>query len=235
MSKKSFMASIIILAFLISLAAGMQTVEVAKANPIPWLSTPNQEKPTLTIETPQNYTTYNDSSIFLNFTVTKPSSWEVYWVIPYVGQIAFIDVYLDGNLSFHLSVYGSNLTSYNLTSFSVMLNQSALGLHKANVTVQSYTYYRGPAYNNTYILSQITSSSGPVYEYPIVVSDSVYFTVVEEPSSSLSPSPTVLPTTSPSPSPTPSPSIPEFPTWIVIPLVLAATLLIIYKRKGNRR
>ena len=34
--------------------------------------------------------------------------------------------------------------------------------------------------------------------------------------------------------PTPSPSVPEFPSWIVIPLVLAATMRIIYKRKGNR-
>ena len=33
---------------------------------------------------------------------------------------------------------------------------------------------------------------------------------------------------------TPSPSIPEFPSWIVIPLVLAATLLIVFKRKGKR-
>ena len=33
---------------------------------------------------------------------------------------------------------------------------------------------------------------------------------------------------------TPSPSIPEFSTWIVVPLVLAATLLIVYKRKGKR-
>jgi parallel beta-helix repeat protein len=33
----------------------------------------------------------------------------------------------------------------------------------------------------------------------------------------------------------PSPSIPEFPTWIVVPLILASAFLIIYWRRGNRR
>ena len=55
-----------------------------------------------------------------------------------------------------------------------------------NVTVLSFTYYRGPAYNNSHIVSDITSSSGPVYEYPTVVSDIVYFTVAGEPSPSAS-------------------------------------------------
>ena len=49
-----------------------------------------------------------------------------------------------------------------------------------NVTVLSYTYYRGPAYNGSHILTNIMSSSGPVYEYPIVVSDTVYFTVEQQ-------------------------------------------------------
>lgn len=42
------------------------------------------------------------------------------------------------------------------------------------------------------------------------------------------------PALSPTTSPSPSPSVPEFPTWIVIPLVLVATLLIVFKRKGKR-
>jgi parallel beta-helix repeat protein len=39
----------------------------------------------------------------------------------------------------------------------------------------------------------------------------------------------------PIPSPSPSPSIPEFPSWIVVPLILASAFLIIYWRRGNRR
>ncbi len=49
MSKKTFMAAIIILAFLISLATGMQAVDVAKANPIPWCFDPQM---TVTIQSP---------------------------------------------------------------------------------------------------------------------------------------------------------------------------------------
>ena len=54
-----------------------------------------------------------------------------------------------------------------------------------NVTVLSYTYYSGPPYNGSHIFSH-QSSSGPVYEYPTVVSDIVYFTVAGEPSPSTS-------------------------------------------------
>ena len=50
-------------------------------------------------------------------------------------------------------------------------------------------------------------------------------------------SPISTSTLSPSPSQTiePSPSIPEFPAWIVVPLVFASALLTIYWRKGNKR
>ncbi len=51
-----------------------------------------------------------------------------------------------------------------------------------------------------------------------------------------SPLPETNPTTSwqiPNPSPTSSPSIPEFPYWIVLPLVLTSALLTIYWRRGK--
>ena len=55
-----------------------------------------------------------------------------------------------------------------------------------NVTVLSYTYYQGPIYSNSSILYPgVHSDRGPVYEYPIVVSDVVYFTV-EQPENSTS-------------------------------------------------
>ena len=61
-------------------------IGLASANPVPWPTTPNQEKPTLTVETPQNYTTYNADEVYLNLSVTQPNSWNaVYMVIPYVG------------------------------------------------------------------------------------------------------------------------------------------------------
>jgi parallel beta-helix repeat protein len=50
-------------------------------------------------------------------------------------------------------------------------------------------------------------------------------------------SPTQSPLPSPSPtfSPSPSPSIPEFPAWIVVPLVLVSALLAVFWRRRNRR
>ena len=94
----------------VSLLIGIQAVKVANANPVPWPATPNQEKPTLTIKTPQNYTTYNDSTVSFNFTVTAPASWNKIqhmfeWY--YLGKIASVNQYLDGKL------INGNLTDYS--------------------------------------------------------------------------------------------------------------------------
>jgi hypothetical protein len=177
--KRTALAPTIMVALLLVAVASL-FLRLASANPVPWPSTPNQEKPTLTVETPKNNTAYDASSVYLNFTVTEPDSWnKVHMVIPYIGQIASVNVYLDGK-SIQFGGYGYG----NFESFSVKLNQSASGVHMLNVTVLSFTYYRGPPYNNSHIVSDIISSSGPVYEYPIVVSYIVYFTVFEEPSPS---------------------------------------------------
>ena len=78
-----------------------------------------------------------------------------------LGRINLGKTYLDGNM-----IYDGPSDS---GSYSIKLNQSASGLHVLNVTALSYTYYRGPAYNGSHILTDIMSSSGPVYEYPIKV------------------------------------------------------------------
>jgi hypothetical protein len=172
----------------ISILIGIQTVELVDANPVLWPSTPNQEKPTLTTKTPQNYTTYKDSTVYFNFTVTAPSSWDKVqhmfeWIYT-VGKIASVNVYLDGKL------INGNLTNYSriyisASNYSVKLNQTSSGQHSLNVTVQSYTYYREPIYGNSsipsgiideYILNGVTVQQ-IIYQYPNVVSDVVYFTV----------------------------------------------------------
>jgi hypothetical protein len=173
--------------FAVSMLIGIQAVKVANANPVPWPSTPNQEKPTLTIKTPQNYTTYNDITVSFNFTVAAPASWNKIqhmfeWY--YLGKIASVNQYLDGKL------INGNLTDYSRiyisgSSYSVKLNQTSPGQHSLNVTVQSYTYYREPIYGNSSIPSDIieeyiingVSVQQVIYQYPIVVSDIVYFTV----------------------------------------------------------
>jgi hypothetical protein len=184
--KRKGLALTLISALLLVVVASL-FLRLASANPVPWPSTPNQEKPILTAETPQNNTAYNDSSVYLNFTVTKPDSWNaVYMVVHYIGEIDSVNVYLDGNLTDYGKTYATG------SSFSVKLNQTASGPHLLNVTVQSYTYYQGPVYGNSSIISNITSGEiingvnhpKPIYEYPIVVSDIVYFTVLGEPSPS---------------------------------------------------
>jgi hypothetical protein len=218
--KKISLVKVAFCVILVLTVGGALVIEVARANPVPWLTTPNQEKPTLTIDSPQNNTAYNAGSVYLNFTVTKPDSWNaVHIVAPYVGEMRSANVYLDGRLCDRYGYSGSVFVTLDQSASE--LNQTAPGAHTLNVTVLSYTYYRGPAYNGSHIVSDIQSSSGPVYEYPIVVSDIVYFTVVGETS----------------PSPTPSPSIPEFPSWtILLPLsaMVAVAGLLVYHEKRNR-
>ena len=145
------MAATIIIAFLISLVAGMHAVEVSKANPVPFPPTPNKETPSLTIVSPQNYSTVNASSFLLNFTVTKPNSWNSVYFFFYIGQIISIDILLDGNLRSQMDMRGNNATS-----FSILLNQLTSGLHEANVTVLSYTYYTQVFLDRPNIYSNIT-------------------------------------------------------------------------------
>ena len=193
MDKKAFIAIVAVALILVSLVE-MQTVEIGKANPVPFPPTPNKETPSLAIVNPQNYSTVNASSFLLNFTVTKPNSWNSVYIFFYIGQIISIDVLLDGNLRSQMDMRGNNATS-----FSVLFNQLTSGLHEANVTVLSYTYYTQVFLDRPNIYSNITDNDRPIYAYPIVVSDTVFFTVdASVPSSS--------PPASPSPTPSPSPA-----------------------------
>jgi hypothetical protein len=241
---------------LFSVVTGIQAVELIQANPVPWPPTPNTEEPTLVIETPQNYTTYADNSVLLNFTVKEPDSWNaVHIVIPYVGKMSSIDSYLDGT---HYRSYFIGLN--NFTSFSEKLKMSTSGVHLLNITALSYTFYSGPIYSNSSVAFG-NSSNGIVYEYPIVVSDTIYFTTVAENSPSpsaattalpsLNPTPTLSPThtQSPSPSPTqqPTSSLTYSPVkaepydgWIPYSLisavaVLAIVALIQFKKHRQRK
>jgi hypothetical protein len=90
-----------------------------------------------------------------------------------------------------------------------------------NVTVLSFAYYRGQAYNNSHIVSDITSSSGPVYEYPQVVSDIVCFTVAGEPS----PSTSALPLETESFSTTTVAAV-----SVAVAVVVGASLLVYFKK-----
>jgi hypothetical protein len=75
-------------ALLFSTVALLQFVSLAKANPVPYPSTPNIDLPTLTVQTPQNHSDiYAENSLILNYSITKPDSWNHYQLgIPVIGN-----------------------------------------------------------------------------------------------------------------------------------------------------
>jgi hypothetical protein len=213
---KKLLATTIILTTILALVL-LPVVEV-DANPVPWASTPNLEKPTLTIQSPKNNTEYNNS-IIANFTVIKPDSWNsVHMFSYYVGKIESVKVYLDGNQ-----------VSYNKvdSNYSVNLNVSSSGPHSLNITVLSYTYYEGEIYDNSSTVSPIydaitingVTTVNTIYEYPIVVSDIVNFTV-QQPQNQAS----VLPNQT---------NLILITTVIVI-VAVASITLVYFKKHGDR-
>jgi hypothetical protein len=191
--KRSY--AVFAIVFAVSMLIGIQAVEVIDANPVPYPSTPSQEKPTISIKNLQNYTTYGIGSIALDFSVDTPESWSrLYDYFFHIGYVKNVTVYLDGKLC------GSFPS--NTTEFSLILNQTALGTHKIEITVVSYSYYLTPVDGMENIPSKYLVYDGQhPYEYWTTVSDTLYFTT----STSSSDLPTHIPTTPTSP-PTATPS-----------------------------
>ena len=201
---KKLLATTILTAILV-LVIGVQVVEVG-ANPVPFTQTPNLERPSLTIMAPQNYSTYNTSNIPLNITVKQPDSWNAtHWSWRYVGEVNSVEVSLDGNISAHYSAYhivkyfnGNKTTTYpndprgqfSLNSICDWINQTTPGMHTLNVTVTSHTYSLSN-YPGSNEKAGAIYDGQPIYEYPIIVSDTIYFTSAVNP--------------------TPTPTTPELP------------------------
>jgi hypothetical protein len=183
--------------FAVSIFIGIQAVEVAEANPVPWLSTPNREKPTLTLQFPTNQTTYK-TEVPIDFTVTAPESWATYTTRLvgtnlYVGEVKYIAVYLDSKPLINyttgriVSYFYGHKTNYYISGFdgksthySFNLNKTTSGSHTLNVTVFSYTYADGDPIDDTAIAFETGLINGePIYayKYPNVVSETVHFTV----------------------------------------------------------
>jgi hypothetical protein len=230
--RKAALAVTLILALLLVVVASPFRM-LASANPVPWPSTPILDKPSLTIESPTNNTAYENGELRINFTETDPDSWkrEGEMMIPSsFARIASVNASLDGN-TVYSSTYSPDVNYsavevwYDCANHFSIPQHSSPGPHILNVTVLSYSYYRGPAYNGSHILSDITSSSGSVYQYPLVVSDIVYFTITGEPS----PSPTSKQTLSIDPNF-------SFYTGLAllsIVVAVAAAVLLVYFKKRN--
>lgn len=231
MRKRVLLASLLVLSLLVML----QGFLVSVANPVPWPSTPNFQKPTIKMETPQNNTVlaYNATDVWLNFTIAEPDSWIMPDLIPIPAvQVESAEAQLDGNnVSLGWTNGGYVSLAWNRVGYSAKLNlsQTMPGLHTLNVTILLLSYYMGAAYNGTHFVAHdIYSSSGPVYQYPWAVSEIVYFTVEQ---------------------PTPTQSIPTINTGSTLPVelnpaipyiilavviaVVASTILVYLRRRGT--
>jgi len=248
MTKQSLFLKTIALFLLLAV---LGTGALVEANPIPYPATPSQEKPTLTIKNMQNDTIYGVGAIMLDFSVVPPDAWtRTYDYFFHIGYVSNVSVALDGKQC------GSS--SYNSTDYSFVINQTALGMHKIQITVFSCSYYLTPVEGMDNIPSKYLTYDGVhPYEYWTVVSDTVYYTTSSSstdfpahiPATS-TPSPSQLPTNVPtnnptpnrtsnsnsaiptsitlSPTPSPTPATPELNLAAIIMLLAVASVALVY-------
>ncbi len=142
MENKSVIVAIAISAVLISLVTGTLSVEIIKANPIPYPPAPSTDLPTLTIQTPENNSdNYANNNLELNFSVTKPDSWDSYGgmlIMPAVGSYV-VWVYLDGTLKYHSLNLGS--PGVFVTNYIAVFKNLTAQLHSIKLSILATTYY----------------------------------------------------------------------------------------------
>jgi hypothetical protein len=127
--------------FALLLVAVFQFSNFANANPAPYPTTPNQELPTLSVESPYNEEVFTSDSIRLNFTVTTPDSWNVYWMtsLPIIGEFN-VEVYLDGIEKYHEYMVGSQDTL--IYNYSIVLDGLTEGKHTAKILITVRTFFQ---------------------------------------------------------------------------------------------
>jgi hypothetical protein len=206
-----------ILALLFLVLALFQFVSSASANPVPYPSEPNQDLPTFKVESPKNDAVYSVNTVKLVFNVTKPDSWNSYWLgvtsgLPVIGSYS-VFVYLDGNLA--STYYDPSLRDVPTTNYTAVLNGLANGVHRIDIDVEANTFYENP-------------TPGPhdlqYFTYSRNISDTIHFTINSE--------------QIPSQEPAPEQETPLFATLFVASSAIVATVAIIsaarYIRKNNR-
>jgi hypothetical protein len=216
----------------------LQIIETVNANPIAPNNTDSYEKPSIVIKSPVNNEALNSTNnLYLNFAVNYPPSWEKIKIDNYFwAQIDSLDVNIDGILNNRfINNYTCTDSNYNFTDFSINLNCLGAGSHLANVTVYSHSYSLGV---NNYPFPQLNTSIGMLYGFPIVVSDSINFSIVEH----VQPSPSTIPSTSsPRTNETPIASYQYNPialtaiaSMIVIVAVISVSLVYHKRRKKSK-
>jgi hypothetical protein len=132
MRKKTFMEAIIILAFLFSLVAGTQVVEVAMANPFPTY-------PIISIESPKNKT-YTANSLLLNVTLVTQLDG-----LYFTSENRIVDYCIDGKESIQITQTEHKFDSEKQASTfsgSAVLVDLTEGTHNLRVNAE-YHYDNG--------------------------------------------------------------------------------------------
>jgi hypothetical protein len=126
---------------------------------------PNQELPTLEVWSPHNGEVFSLTTVALNFTVTKPDSWNVYWLttIPVIGAY-IVYVYLDGRS--HSTLFDPGSSGFPTADYSVSLYRLTRGTHTAKIDVEAFTYYNDPS-----------PEPGDYLTYSRNITETIHFTV----------------------------------------------------------
>jgi hypothetical protein len=195
-----------VLALLFSTVALLQFVSLAKANPVPYPSTPNTDLPTLTVQTPQNHSDiYAENSFILNYSVTKPDSWNNYHLgIPVIGNYV-VFVYLDNNLLDTFIDYPYPY-EYMTRNYSVVLNGLTNEWHTLKIDVRARTFYK------------TTKAAAKPLEHFMNTSATINFNIIAENKKIL----LNIDETA---------TIPEFPSWTILPLTMIVTLIAVAARR----
>ena len=166
------------------LGAILQFSSVALANPVPYPAEPSQEFPTLKVDAPKNGEVITTTSVSLNFTVTKPDSWNLYWLttMPVIGTYD-VFTYLDGNLLNKNPLVDPGSSGFPTTDYSVFLSLLTRGTHTVKIDVEAFTYYDDPE-----------PEHGDYLTFSKNISETVHFTVNAD---MPTPSPTSTPTSEP--------------------------------------
>ena len=179
MSKSRLLASAFILVLLVSMMVGVQFVRVANASWIVLPTQPIKDPPTLIMYSPINNYSFNETSVLLNFTVIKPTSWGPSQVpgTYYNCGISSIQYVLDGTTCSLFQAPISNPIPQDelptVSNFSENLEGLTIGAHNLQVIIYGQTQWDP---NNSGLFG---TSIPPFYFYNMTVtSGTINFNVV---------------------------------------------------------
>jgi hypothetical protein len=166
------------------------TLYAGETSYIPYPAEPSMQFPTIDIDSPENGETLEATSLRFNFTVTKPDSWDLYWLttIPVVGTYSAY-VYLDQKL---LAISRNLLedpgsSGFPVADYSFVLSKLSRGDHSVEVLLEAATFYEDPS-----------PEPGDYLQYSKNITKTIHFNVNAD-----------LPTPSPSPLPSEEPQLAE--------------------------